>query len=64
MELFPMMGRNDKPQKPLFYSFNLNDRVPQDHLLRQIDRFQTCRICASAWHRFTAIPDGLQLTPN
>jgi transposase len=39
MELFPMMGRNDKPQKPLFYSFNLNDRVPQDHLLRQIDRF-------------------------
>ncbi|MFC1796769.1 transposase [Pseudomonadota bacterium] len=34
-----MMGRNDKPQKPLFYSFNLNDLVPQDHLLRQIDRF-------------------------
>ena len=20
-----MMGRNDKPQKPLFYSFNLDD---------------------------------------
>ena len=34
-----MMGRNDKPQKPLFYSFNLNDLVPQDHLLRQIDRW-------------------------
>ena len=34
-----MMGRNDKPQKPLFYSFNLDDLVPQDHLLRQIDRF-------------------------
>jgi transposase len=39
MEHFPMMGRNDKPQKPLFYSFNLDDLVPQDHLLRQIDRF-------------------------
>jgi transposase len=34
-----MMGCNDKPQKPLFYSFNLDDLVPQDHLLRQIDRF-------------------------
>jgi len=34
-----MMVRNDKPQKPLFYSFNLDDLVPQDHLLRHIDRF-------------------------
>ena len=34
-----MMGRNDKPQKPLFYSFILDDLVPQDHLLRKIDRF-------------------------
>lgn len=34
-----MMGRNDKPQKPLFYSFNLDDLVPQDHLLRKIDHF-------------------------
>ena len=34
-----MMGRNDKPQKPLFYAFNLDDLVPQDHLLRKIDHF-------------------------
>jgi len=34
-----MMGRNDKPQNPLFYSFNLDDLVPQDHLLRKIDHF-------------------------
>jgi transposase len=34
-----MMGRNDKPQKPLFYAFNLDELVPQDHLLRHIDRF-------------------------
>ena len=34
-----MMGRNDKPQTPLFYSFNLDDLVPQDHLLRKIDHF-------------------------
>ena len=34
-----MMGRNDKPQKPLFYAFNLDELVPQDHLLRKIDGF-------------------------
>jgi len=34
-----MMGRNDKPQKPLFYAFNLDELVPQDHLLRKIDTF-------------------------
>jgi transposase len=34
-----MMGSNDKPQNELFYAFNLEDVVPQDHLLRDIDRF-------------------------
>lgn len=34
-----MMGSNDKPQDELFYSFNLDEVVPQDHLLRQIDQF-------------------------
>jgi transposase len=34
-----MMGRKDKPQSPLFYSFNLEEAVPKDHLLRKIDRF-------------------------
>jgi len=33
-----MMGSNDKPQDELFYAFNLEDLVPQDHLLRSIDR--------------------------
>jgi transposase len=32
-----MMGSNDKPQDEFFYAFNLNDVVPQDHLLRDID---------------------------
>jgi hypothetical protein len=32
------MGSNDKPQDELFYAFNLEDVVPQDHLLRDIDR--------------------------
>jgi hypothetical protein len=34
-----MMGHKDKPQSPLFYSFSLDEVVPQDHLLRKIDRF-------------------------
>ncbi len=34
-----MMGSNDKPQDELFYAFNLEDLVPQDHLLRSIDRY-------------------------
>lgn len=34
-----MMGSNDKPQDELFYAFNLDDVVPQDHLLRSIDHF-------------------------
>ena len=34
-----MMGISDTPQKPFFYAFNLDAVVPQDHLLRSIDRF-------------------------
>jgi transposase len=33
-----MMGSNDKPQDELFYAFNLDEIVPEDHLLRDIDR--------------------------
>lgn len=33
-----MMGSNDKSQAELFYAFNLDDIVPQEHLLRDIDR--------------------------
>ena len=34
-----MMGRQRSGQKQLFYSFNLDDHVPSDHLLRGIDQF-------------------------
>jgi len=33
-----MMGQGSGGQKKLFYSFNLDDHVPGDHLLRGIDR--------------------------
>ncbi len=34
-----MMGRQASGQEKLFYAFNLEDHVPQNHLLRSIDRF-------------------------
>ena len=34
-----MMGQSGGDQSRLFYSFNLDEHVPADHLLRGIDRF-------------------------
>jgi hypothetical protein len=34
-----MMGERRVMQEALFYSFSLERHVPDDHLLRQIDRF-------------------------
>src|SRR4249920_298625 len=34
-----MMGQQGGSQDRLFYSFNLDDQVPRNHLLRDIDRF-------------------------
>lgn len=36
-----MMGRHTADQRALFYEFNLDERVPADHLLRRIDIFVT-----------------------
>ncbi len=34
-----MMGPKQEAQAALFYEFSLENHVPQDHLLRSIDRF-------------------------
>ena len=34
-----MLGPQQEAQAALFYEFSLEDHVPQDHLLRSIDRF-------------------------
>lgn len=34
-----MMGRRSADQAQLFYSFNLDERIPSGHLLRRIDGF-------------------------
>ena len=36
-----MMGWQRRDQGKLFYEFRLDDRVPQNHLLRRIDVFVT-----------------------
>lgn len=38
-----MMGQQSSVQAPLFYSFNLDRHIPQDHLLRSIDPFLDLR---------------------
>jgi hypothetical protein len=34
-----MLGPKQEAQAALFYEFSLEEHVPQDHLLRSIDRF-------------------------
>ena len=34
-----MMGQRSGNQDQLFYTFNLDDHIPKDHLLRGIDHF-------------------------
>jgi hypothetical protein len=37
-----MMGERRVMQEALFYGFSLERRVPDNHLLRKIDRSSTC----------------------
>jgi transposase len=39
-----MMGRQRRDQGKLFYEFRLDDRIPQNHLLRRIDVFVTAAL--------------------
>ena len=34
-----MLGPKQEAQSELFYELSIDDHVPQDHLLRSIDRF-------------------------
>jgi len=39
-----MMGRQRRDQGKLFYEFRLDDRIPQNHLLRRIDVLVTAAL--------------------
>jgi hypothetical protein len=38
-----MMGRRRRDQGKLFYEFRLEDRIPENHLLRRMNVFVTGR---------------------
>lgn len=59
-----MMGQLLPSQNTLFYDFCLEQYIPQDHLLRQIDPFlDLCDLCdhLSVYYSHTGRP---QLTPS
>ncbi len=59
-----MKGRQPGGQKQLFYSFNLDEHVPSDHLLRGIDQFLDLGELHQHLARSTAIRAGHRLIPS
>jgi hypothetical protein len=51
MGRFEMMGQQGSGQDRLFYSFNLDEHVPQDHLLRGINQFLDLRDLREHLHK-------------
>lgn len=47
-----MLGPKQEVQAALFYEFSLEDHVPQDHLLRSIDRFVDLSSIRAYWAGF------------
>jgi hypothetical protein len=39
-----MMGRQEREQGRLFYEFRLEDRIPENHLLRRMNVFVTAAL--------------------
>jgi hypothetical protein len=46
-----MMGRHNRDQGQLFYSFCLDEAVPDDHRAREIAAVWTCPGCTPSWRR-------------
>lgn len=50
-----MMGQQKGNQDRLFYSFNLDEHIPANHLLRAIDGCLELKgLCAPTWKTTTA----------
>ena len=62
--LLIMMGQHDRSEA-LFYYFRLEDQVPENHLLRLIEKHISFALCAGeAERRATAKPAVRRLIPN
>jgi hypothetical protein len=53
-----MMGRSGRDQGQLFYSFNLEEVVPDDHLVRAMPAFLICLGFGRSWrHTILCLAD-------
>jgi hypothetical protein len=62
-----MMGRQRRDQGRLFYEFRLEDRIPENHLLRRMNVFVTMALAdlpTRNSNRTTATSAGLRSTPS
>ena len=59
-----MMGERRVMQEALFYGFSLERHVPDNHMLRRIDRFVDLSGCGRIWGPTTATWDGLRSIPS
>lgn len=59
-----MMDDRIVMQEALFYSFSLEDHVPQSHFLRVIDRFVDLGASQRSCGRFTVRQAGLRSIRN
>lgn len=59
-----MMGERMVEQEALFYSFSLEQHVPDDHLLRSIDRFVDLSRVREHLRIFIVRQAALRLTRN
>lgn len=48
-----MMGRPIPGREPLFYTFSMEDHVPEDHLLRGIRQLLNLSSFGRTWNRST-----------
>jgi hypothetical protein len=56
-----MMGRLNHDQRELFYSFRLEEAVPDDHPVRRLLPFWTFLGCIQNWRHFIRRLGGLRL---
>lgn len=59
-----MMGERRVDQAKLFYEFSLDRHVPEDHLLRAVDRFVDLGVCGRTWLRSTVRSAGPRSIPS
>ena len=59
-----MMGERRVMQEALFYGFSLERHVPDDHMLRKIDRFVDLSDRGRIWGPITATSDGPRSIPS